>query len=82
MPHFQAPDGTGLFYRDWGAGRPVVFVHGMLMSSEMWRYQAIHLTYRKEPKADANGNGLSLWAHAKGDLRDHNVVDVYFVLEQ
>jgi hypothetical protein len=23
MPHFPAPDETSLFYRDWGAGRPV-----------------------------------------------------------
>jgi pimeloyl-ACP methyl ester carboxylesterase len=37
MPNFPAPDGTGLFYRDWGAGRPVVFVHGMLMNSDMWQ---------------------------------------------
>ena len=39
MPHFAAPDRTELFYRDWGAGRPVVFVHGMLMNSDMWQYQ-------------------------------------------
>jgi len=44
MPHFPAPDETSLFYRDWGAGRPVVFVHGMLMSSDMWQHQMRHLT--------------------------------------
>jgi len=44
MPHFPAPDETSLFYRDWGAGRPVVFVHGMLMSSDMWQHQMLHLT--------------------------------------
>src|ERR1700722_7918231 len=43
MPHFHGPDGTELFYRDWGTGRPVVFVHGMLLSSEMWQHQMLHL---------------------------------------
>jgi len=43
MPRISTPSGTELFYRDWGAGRPVVFVHGMLMSSDMWQYQMLHL---------------------------------------
>ena len=44
MPHFPAPDGTELFYRGWGTGRLVVFVHGMLMNSGMWQYQMLHMT--------------------------------------
>jgi len=28
MPTFNTSDGTELFYRDWGSGRPVVFSHG------------------------------------------------------
>ncbi len=61
MPHLQAPDGTELFYRDWGAGRPVVFVHGLLMSSEMWRYQAIHLASHgfRAIAYDRRGHGRS-----------------------
>ena len=27
MPYFDT-DGTRLYYQDWGAGRPIVFVHG------------------------------------------------------
>lgn len=42
-------------------------------------YTAIDLDYRKEPTTDQFGNGLSLWATAKGHLRGHSVVDVYFV---
>ena len=55
------PDGTELFYRDWGAGRPVVFVHGMLLSSETWRYQAIHLTSHgfRAIAGDRRGHGRS-----------------------
>jgi non-heme chloroperoxidase len=61
MPHFQAPDGTGLFYRDWGAGRPVVFVHGMLMSSDMWQYQMLYLTENgfRAVACDRRGHGRS-----------------------
>jgi non-heme chloroperoxidase len=62
MPHFPGPDQTELFYRDWGAGRPVVFVHGMLMSSSMWLHQMLHLT----------GNGFRAVAY---DRRGHGRSD-------
>ena len=32
-------DGTHLFYKDWGSGRPVVFIHGWPLDSDMWEYQ-------------------------------------------
>jgi non-heme chloroperoxidase len=61
MPHFHASDGTELFYRDWGTGRPVVFVHGMLMSSDMWQYQMLHLTENgfRAVACDRRGHGRS-----------------------
>ena len=40
MPHVQAQDGTSLFYNDWGAGRPVVLIHGWPLNADMWEYQA------------------------------------------
>ncbi len=30
---------TSLFYRDWGTGKPVVFVHSWALNSEMWGAQ-------------------------------------------
>jgi hypothetical protein len=39
MPRMCAGDRTELFYRDWGAGRPVVFTHSMLVSSDMRQHQ-------------------------------------------
>jgi len=35
------PDGSivKLFYRDYGTGRPVVFIHGWPLSHKMWEYQ-------------------------------------------
>jgi pimeloyl-ACP methyl ester carboxylesterase len=32
-------DGVELYYRDWGTGRPVVFLSGWTLTSEMWAYQ-------------------------------------------
>ena len=61
MPHFHGPDGTELFYRDWGTGRPVVFVHGMLMSSDMWQYQMLRLAENgfRAVAYDRRGHGRS-----------------------
>jgi pimeloyl-ACP methyl ester carboxylesterase len=41
-----AKDGTRLFFRDWGEGRPVVFASSWALSSEMWAYQVAHLAER------------------------------------
>ncbi|MEQ8178359.1 MAG: alpha/beta hydrolase [Amphiplicatus sp.] len=35
----QTRDGARLFVRDWGAGEPVVFLHGWALASDMWAYQ-------------------------------------------
>ncbi|WP_405164253.1 alpha/beta hydrolase [Nocardia sp. NBC_01499] len=61
MPSLTTPDGTALFYRDYGIGRPVVFVHSMLMSSDMWQHQMLHLVghgYRAVAY-DRRGHGRS-----------------------
>src|SRR5258706_10329555 len=39
MPDFQTRDGTRLFYKDWGTGRPVFFVHPYVLNSDAWDYQ-------------------------------------------
>lgn len=61
MPRIQTLDGTELFYRDWGTGDPIVFVHGMLMSSDMWQYQMLHLTEKgfRAVAPDRRGHGRS-----------------------
>ena len=35
--------GASLFYKDWGAGKPVVFIHSWALNADMWQYQMIHL---------------------------------------
>ncbi|MDH6141991.1 non-heme chloroperoxidase [Kitasatospora sp. GP30] len=61
MPTIRTPDGTQLFYRDWGTGRPVVFVHSMLMSSQMWQHQMQHLVEHghRAIAYDRRGHGRS-----------------------
>lgn len=36
--------GATLFYRDWGSGKPVVFVAGWALPSDMWSYQMVPLS--------------------------------------
>lgn len=39
----EARDGTSLFYRDWGTGRPALFVAPWALGSAWWEYQMTHL---------------------------------------
>ena len=39
MQFVATGDGTSLFYKDWGTGEPVVFVHGGQLGADMWEYQ-------------------------------------------
>jgi len=40
----RAPDGVGLFHRDWGDGPPVVFVASWSLPSDSWAYQMLALS--------------------------------------
>jgi non-heme chloroperoxidase len=37
--YVQTTDGVSLFYRDWGAGKPLLFLSGWTLNSLMWAYQ-------------------------------------------
>ena len=43
MAFLTTKDGTRLFYNDWGAGRPIVLIHGWPLNADMWEYQATEL---------------------------------------
>jgi non-heme chloroperoxidase len=37
----NTPDGTEIFYKDWGEGRPLVFHHGWPLTSDEWDAQIL-----------------------------------------
>ena len=43
MPYATASDGTKLYVKDWGSGRPVVLIHGWPLSADSWDQLAVPL---------------------------------------
>jgi pimeloyl-ACP methyl ester carboxylesterase len=43
MPYATATDGTRLYYKDWGAGRPVALIHGWPLSADTFDEAALAL---------------------------------------
>lgn len=43
MPYVKTRDGTNLFVKDWGQGRPVVLIHGWPLSADSWDPQSMAL---------------------------------------
>ena len=58
MNMITTKDGTGIYFKDWGTGRPVVFSHGWPLSADAWDAQMLFL----------GENGYRVIAH---DRRGH-----------
>jgi non-heme chloroperoxidase len=43
MNRISMKDGTSLYVKDWGTGKPVVFSHGWPLSSDSWEAQMLYL---------------------------------------
>ncbi|MCX6602332.1 MAG: alpha/beta hydrolase, partial [Acidobacteria bacterium] len=43
MPMITTKDGTSIYYKDWGVGKPVLFSHGWPLSSDAWEDQMVFL---------------------------------------
>ncbi|WP_030909972.1 alpha/beta fold hydrolase [Streptomyces sp. NRRL F-5126] len=61
MPTITATDGTEIFYKDWGQGRPIVFSHGWPLSSDDWDAQMMYFLGRgyRVVAHDRRGHGRS-----------------------
>ncbi|MFA6901715.1 MAG: alpha/beta hydrolase [Gallionellaceae bacterium] len=66
-------DGTQIYYKDWGAGQPVVFSHGWPLSADSWESQMLFLATRgyRCIAHDRRGHGRS------GQPWNGNEMDTY-----
>jgi non-heme chloroperoxidase len=82
MPYVEAQDGTQIFYKDWGRGKPIVFHHGWPLSSDDWDTQMLFFVQRgyRTIGIDRRGHGRSSQVSDGHDM-DHYAADAAAVVE-
>jgi non-heme chloroperoxidase len=70
MSTITTKDGTQIYYKDWGAGQPIVFSHGWPLSAEAWEDQMFFLAERgyRCIAHDRRGHGRSTQSWNGNDL--------------
>jgi len=73
MGTIATEDGTQIFYKDWGAGEPVVFSHGWPLNADAWDDQMMFVASngRRAVAHDRRGHGRS------SQTWDGNDMDTY-----
>jgi non-heme chloroperoxidase len=82
MPTVTTSDGVEIFYKDWGAGQPIMFHHGWPLSSDDWDAQLMFFLERgfRVIAHDRRGHGRSAQT-ADGHDMDHYAADALAVVE-
>ncbi len=82
MPTVTTPDGTEIFYKDWGTGQPIVFHHGWPLSSDDWDAQLMFFALRgfRVVAHDRRGHGRSTQTSGGHDM-DTYAADAAAVVE-
>jgi non-heme chloroperoxidase len=73
MPTITTKDGTQIYYKDWGAGQPIVFSHGWPLTADDWDSQMLFFGQRgyRVIAHDRRGHGRST------QTWDGNEMDTY-----
>ena len=82
MPFITTRDSVQIFYKDWGAGQPVVLSHGWPLSSDSWESQQLHLAENgfRAIVHDRRGHGRSSQVWDGNDM-DHYADDLAALIE-
>lgn len=84
MPMITTPDGTQIFYKDWGpkTAQPIVFHHGWPLSGDDWDTQMLFFLGKgyRVIAHDRRGHGRSSQVSEGHDM-DHYAADVAAVVE-
>jgi non-heme chloroperoxidase len=80
--YITTKDGTQLYFKDWGAGQPIVFSHGWPLSSDSWESQMLFLAERgyRAVAHDRRGHGRSSQSWNGNDM-DTYADDLATVIE-
>ena len=81
MPHFTAPDGARLFYRDEGVGRPLLCLPGLTRTGADFDYLAPHLPPLRLIRPDYRGRGGSDWTGPASYTVPQEAADVVALLD-
>ena len=83
MAYFEAADGTEIFYRDQGDGRPVVLIHGWPLTGDSWDKQANFLIENGFRVIDYDRRGFGR-SGQPGDGYDYDTLasDLNLLLEE
>jgi non-heme chloroperoxidase len=77
MATIKTKDGTEIYYKDWGAGQPIVFSHGWPLSADDWDPQMLFFVSKgfRVVAHDRRGHGRSSQTSDGHDM-DHYAADL------